>query len=80
MARSVWLKRIQHGLVKDPFPTELEDETGEWIREKGFEFGTTTGRARRCGWLDTVIFEIYGSNQRIDIFGCYQAGHFGRFG
>ena len=40
---------------KGPFPTELEDETGEWIREKGFEYGTTTGRSRRCGWLDTVI-------------------------
>lgn len=40
---------------KGPFPTELMDETGEWIREKGHEFGVTTGRARRCGWLDLVI-------------------------
>ena len=40
---------------KGPFPTELEDATGEWIREKGFEFGTVTGRARRCGWFDAVI-------------------------
>ncbi len=40
---------------KGPFPTELEDETGEWIREKGHEYGTTTGRSRRCGWLDLVI-------------------------
>lgn len=40
---------------KGPFPTELMDETGEFLREKGFEFGTTTGRPRRCGWLDTVI-------------------------
>lgn len=40
---------------KGPFPTELEDETGQWIREKGHEFGTTTGRARRCGWFDGVI-------------------------
>ena len=40
---------------KGPFPTELEDEMGEMIREKGFEYGTTTGRARRCGWLDLVI-------------------------
>lgn len=40
---------------KGPFPTELLDETGEWIREKGFEYGTTTGRSRRCGWLDLVI-------------------------
>lgn len=42
---------------KGPFPTELEDETGEWIREKGFEYGVTTGRARRCGWLDLVILK-----------------------
>ena len=37
------------------FPTELLDETGEYIRERGHEYGTTTGRPRRCGWLDTVI-------------------------
>jgi adenylosuccinate synthase len=42
---------------KGPFPTELEDETGDWIREKGFEYGVTTGRARRCGWLDLVILK-----------------------
>ncbi|MEK6266946.1 MAG: adenylosuccinate synthase [Clostridium sp.] len=42
---------------KGPFPTELKDEVGEWIREKGFEFGVTTGRARRCGWLDLVILK-----------------------
>ncbi|MGL4847426.1 MAG: adenylosuccinate synthase [Clostridium sp.] len=40
---------------KGPFPTELEDETGDWIREKGHEYGVTTGRSRRCGWLDLVI-------------------------
>lgn len=38
-----------------PFPTELNDELGDLLREKGAEFGTTTGRARRCGWLDAVI-------------------------
>ncbi len=38
-----------------PFPTELEDEIGERMREKGGEFGTTTGRPRRCGWLDMVM-------------------------
>jgi adenylosuccinate synthase len=38
-----------------PFPTELEDEIGERMREKGGEFGTTTGRPRRCGWLDLVM-------------------------
>lgn len=35
-----------------PFPTELHDETGERIRKSGNEFGATTGRPRRCGWLD----------------------------
>lgn len=35
-----------------PFPTELSDETGELLRSKGCEFGATTGRPRRCGWLD----------------------------
>jgi adenylosuccinate synthase len=37
-----------------PFPTELHDEAGERIRSAGGEFGTTTGRPRRCGWLDLV--------------------------
>ena len=40
---------------KGPFPTELLDETGELIRQRGNEFGVTTGRARRCGWFDAVI-------------------------
>ncbi len=40
---------------KGPFPTELFDEVGEQIREKGNEYGTTTGRPRRCGWFDAVI-------------------------
>jgi len=35
-----------------PFPTELNDETGELLRKKGCEYGATTGRPRRCGWLD----------------------------
>ncbi|MGI6685543.1 MAG: adenylosuccinate synthase [Bacillota bacterium] len=38
-----------------PFPTELTDAVGEKIRKEGFEFGTTTGRPRRCGWFDAVI-------------------------
>lgn len=38
-----------------PFPTELNDEIGEYIRQHGKEFGTTTGRGRRCGWLDLVL-------------------------
>jgi len=37
-----------------PFPTELDDEAGRYLLEKGHEFGTTTGRQRRCGWLDAV--------------------------
>ncbi len=42
--------RVGHG----PFPTELMDATGEHIRQVGGEFGATTGRPRRCGWLDLV--------------------------
>ena len=37
-----------------PFPTELTDAGGDWLRERGGEYGTTTGRPRRCGWLDAV--------------------------
>jgi len=40
-----------------PFPTELFDETGLHLREKGHEFGSTTGRPRRCGWLDLVALK-----------------------
>lgn len=40
---------------RGPFPTELSDEIGDRIQKKGAEFGATTGRRRRCGWLDTVI-------------------------
>lgn len=38
-----------------PFPTELHDETGNYMQEKGAEFGATTGRRRRCGWLDLTV-------------------------
>jgi adenylosuccinate synthase len=38
-----------------PFPTELTDEIGQTIGERGHEFGTVTGRARRCGWFDAVL-------------------------
>jgi len=37
-----------------PFPTELNDETGDYIRQKGNEYGATTGRPRRCGWFDAT--------------------------
>jgi len=40
---------------RGPFPTELFDEIGDQIQKKGVEFGATTGRKRRCGWLDTVL-------------------------
>ena len=49
-----YLTRVGSG----PFPTELEDDIGELIRDKGQEFGTTTGRPRRCGWLDLVMLEL----------------------
>lgn len=38
-----------------PFPTELNNELGQWIRDKGHEYGTVTGRPRRVGWFDTVV-------------------------
>ena len=38
-----------------PFPTELRDATGEWLRQSGGEYGVTTGRPRRCGWFDAVV-------------------------
>ncbi|EGD42424.1 adenylosuccinate synthase [Nocardioides sp. WG-D5] len=38
-----------------PFPTELFDSSGDYLRDNGHEFGTTTGRPRRCGWYDAVI-------------------------
>lgn len=38
-----------------PFPTELFDETGAYLQKQGAEFGATTGRTRRCGWLDAVV-------------------------
>lgn len=43
-----------------PFPTELLDETGEKLRAKGFEFGATTGRPRRCGWFDAFLVKYSG--------------------
>lgn len=41
-----------------PFPTELENETGETLRKAGNEFGATTGRPRRCGWIDLVALHF----------------------
>ncbi len=41
-----------------PFPTELLDETGDFLRNAGNEFGSTTGRPRRCGWIDLVALQF----------------------
>lgn len=49
-----------------PFPTELLDETGDHIREAGHEYGTTTGRPRRCGWLDACVVRYAGYVSGID--------------
>ncbi len=48
-----YLTRVGAG----PFPTELDNEWGEYLRDKGHEFGVTTGRPRRCGWLDIPILK-----------------------
>jgi adenylosuccinate synthase len=44
-----------------PFPSELDDEVGQYIRDKGHEYGTTTGRPRRCGWFDAMVVK-YAAN------------------
>ncbi|MDZ7642522.1 MAG: adenylosuccinate synthase [Desulfurivibrio sp.] len=49
------LKAYTTRVGEGPFPTELFDATGEQLQQKGGEFGATTGRTRRCGWLDGVI-------------------------
>ncbi len=49
------LKAYTTRVGEGPFPTELDDESGEFLRTTGGEFGTTTGRPRRCGWFDAVI-------------------------
>ncbi|MCE0485907.1 adenylosuccinate synthase [Ornithinimicrobium sediminis] len=49
------LKAYSTRVGEGPFPTELHDADGDFLRETGAEFGTTTGRPRRCGWLDVVV-------------------------
>ncbi|MCE1180300.1 MAG: adenylosuccinate synthase [Micrococcales bacterium] len=49
------LKAYSTRVGEGPFPTELDDDNGEFLRKAGHEYGTTTGRPRRCGWLDTVV-------------------------
>lgn len=46
-----YITRVGHG----PMPTELKDDVGERLREKGGEYGATTGRPRRCGWFDSLV-------------------------
>lgn len=63
-----------------PFPTELDDEVGELIRKEGHEFGATTGRPRRCGWIDLPALKyaimINGvtelSMMKADVLGCFE--------
>ncbi|HND54723.1 MAG TPA: adenylosuccinate synthetase, partial [Pirellulaceae bacterium] len=50
-----------------PFPTELHDATGQKIREIGREYGTTTGRPRRCGWFDAVAVRYTARLSGIDV-------------
>ncbi len=50
----VVVKAYSTRVGEGPFPTEMDEETGERLRRKGHEFGATTGRPRRCGWLDLV--------------------------
>jgi adenylosuccinate synthase len=49
------LKAYTTRVGSGPFPSELLDEQGDWLRKAGGEYGTTTGRNRRCGWFDAVI-------------------------
>lgn len=54
------------------FPTELLDETGHYIRERGHEYGTTTGRPRRCGWLDAMVLRYA---VQVNGLSCLSLGH-----
>ena len=51
------VKAYQTRVGEGPFPTELDDDLGERLRSRGNEFGSTTGRPRRCGWLDLVLLK-----------------------
>jgi len=64
----VWgvVKAYQTRVGAGPFPTELEDETGRRLVERGHEYGTTTGRERRTGWLDLVALRYAVRLNRMD--------------
>ncbi len=60
------VKAYQTRVGAGPMPTELTDEVGDKIRERGREFGTTTGRPRRCGWLDLPLLKMTIANTGMD--------------
>jgi adenylosuccinate synthase len=49
------IKAYSTRVGEGPFPSELHDNAGEYLRKQGWEYGTTTGRPRRCGWFDAVV-------------------------
>ena len=61
-----------------PFPTELKDAIGEKLGERGHEFGTVTGRKRRCGWFDAVLVRQTVHHRRRRRHRADQAGRAGR--
>ncbi len=76
-----WIKKVI-GVAKGyttrvgggPFPTELTDEVGQRIRDLGHEYGTTTGRPRRCGWFDAVAVRVHRPTGRRRRAGDHDAG------
>ena len=60
------VKAYQTRVGEGPFPSELSDAVGERLRERGGEFGSTTGRPRRCGWLDTVALRFAVRSNGVD--------------
>ena len=60
------VKAYQTRVGGGPMPTQLDDATGDRIREVGREYGTTTGRPRRCGWIDLVALKYTATRQRGD--------------
>src|SRR5207245_2119481 len=62
------LKAYSTRVGEGPFPTEQENEIGRKIRERGREFGSTTGRPRRCGWLDALVARYAAMINQIECF------------
>jgi adenylosuccinate synthase len=61
------VKAYQTRVGEGPFPTELDDELGERLRKRGNEYGSTTGRPRRCGWLDLVLLKFAVETTGVDL-------------